>query len=255
MDLKETSFRYTDRQAMGTEQVRRPISILVIDDDPQVRKMLKTILSAEGFNVVLAEDAVSGLRSAYQSHPDLILLDVIMPNVDGYEVCRRLREMTSVPIIFVTAMGNIEDIARGFSLGADDYIVKPFDVSELKCRLVSCLRRSGEQAGLQASVLFPADSVMLNCSRHELVIGNRTVYLTPKEFEVLRLMIRHRGKVLSVDAILSQVWGPERIGEPDLVKQYIYQLRQKIEPDPNAPQYIHTVWGGGYYFEANDSLE
>ncbi|HEC33803.1 MAG TPA: winged helix family transcriptional regulator, partial [Chloroflexi bacterium] len=96
--------------------------------------------------------------------------------------------------------------------------------------------------------------VMLNCGRHELVIDDQTVYLTPKEFEVLRLLIRHAGKVLSVDAILAQVWGPERIGEPDLVKQYIYRLRRKIEPDPKSPRYLHTVRGGGYYFDAEDLL-
>jgi len=216
--------------------------------------MLRIMLTAEGFDVVLAQDALSGLRAAYQTHPDAILLDVMMPNVDGFEACRRLREMTDVPIIFVTAKGTIEDVVRGFSVGADDYVVKPFNSSELISRIVACLRRAGERAGEGAEVLFPAASVMLDCGRHELVIGNRTVYLTPKEFEVLRLLVRHAGKVLSKDAILSRVWGPERIGEPDLVKQYIYRLRRKIEPDPDSPRYLHTVRGGGYYFDVDDLL-
>ena len=228
---------------------RKPC-VLVIDDEAGARNMLRIALTAEGFSVVLAEDAVSGLRAAYQHHPDAILLDVMMPDVDGYEACRRLREMTSTPILFLTAKGSIEDIVRGFSLGADDYIVKPFNIAELKYRLKGCLRRSEDQGGHKSEVLFPAPSIMLDCERHELMIEDRTVYLTPKEFEILRLLVRHAGKVLSADAILVHVWGSERIGEPDLVKQYIYRLRQKVEPDPDAPKYIHTVWGSGYYFDA-----
>lgn len=216
--------------------------------------MFKVILGAEGLEILTAQDALSGLRMAYQHHPDVILLDVVMPEVDGFEVCRRLREMTDVPIIFVTARGTIEDVVRGFSLGADDYIVKPFDRSELISRLFACLRRAGEREDRQLEVLFPAASVMLDCGRHELVIGNRTVYLTPKEFEVLRLLIQHAGRVLSPDAILTRVWGPERIGEPDLVKQYIYRLRRKIEPDPRSPRYIRTVRGSGYFFDSEDLL-
>jgi len=216
--------------------------------------MLKMILSAEGFEVLTAQDASSGLRMAYQSRPDVVLLDVVMPEIDGFELCRRLREMTDVPIIFVTARGTIEDIVRGFSLGADDYVVKPFDRPELVSRLWACLRRASEREDREQEILFPAASVMLNCDRHELVVGNRTVYLTPKEFEVLRLLIRHAGRVLSPDAILARVWGPERVGEPDLVKQYIYRLRRKIEPDPSSPRYLHTVRGSGYYFDAEDLL-
>jgi two-component system KDP operon response regulator KdpE len=229
--------------------------ILVVDDEPETLKMLRIMLTSEGFEVLAAQGAIEGLRMAYQAHPDAILLDVMMPEVDGFEVCQRLREMTDVPIIFVTAKGTIEDIVRGFSLGADDYIVKPFDSSELISRLIASLRRAGERADESVEVLFPAGSVVLDCGRHELLIGTRNVYLTPKEFEVLRLLVRHTGKVLSADAILTQVWGPERVGEPDLVKQYIYKLRQKIENDPASPRYLHTVRGGGYYFDADDLIQ
>jgi DNA-binding response OmpR family regulator len=212
------------------------------------------MLTAEGFEVVSAQDALTALRVAYQEHPDAILLDVMMPDIDGFEACRRLREMTDVPIIFVTAKGAIEDIVQGLSLGADDYVVKPFERSELLSRLAACLRRAGERTDDGGDYLFPAESVVLDCDRHELVIGNRTVYLTPKEFEVLRLLVRHAGKVLSTDAILTRVWGPDWIGEPDLVKQYVYRLRRKIESDPGDPRYLHTVRGGGYYFDAEDLL-
>ena len=232
--------------------MRRQFRVLAVDDQPDILVLLRAMLTAEGFDVVVAQNALSALRAAYQTHPDAILLDVMMPDVDGFEACRRLREMTDVPIIFVTAKGTIEDVVRGLSLGADDYVVKPFQRSELVSRLAACLRRSGDRTGEKGDFLFPTDSVMLDCDRHELVIGNRTVYLTPKEFEVLRLLTRHAGKVLSTDAILTRVWGPEWIGEPDLVKQYIYRLRRKIEPNPGSPRYLHTVRGGGYYFDSEE---
>jgi two-component system response regulator VicR len=227
--------------------------ILVIEDEPEMLEMLQMMLTAEGFDVVGAQDALTGLRAAYQTHPDAILLDVMMPSMDGFEACRRLREMTDVPIIFVTGKAtSMDDIVRGFSLGGDDYVAKPFNKSELMSRLKARLRRAGERDESDIEYISPAASVILNCSRHELVIGNRSIYLGPKEFEVMRLLIRHNGKVLSRDAILAQVWGPERVGEPDLVKQYIYRLRQKVELDPGTPEYIHSVRGEGYYFDVGD---
>ncbi|HDQ74237.1 MAG TPA: response regulator transcription factor [Chloroflexi bacterium] len=232
--------------------MRRCFRVLVVDDHPDVLAILKAMLVKEGFEVVVAPDALSGIRLAYEKHPDAILLDVMLPDLDGFEACRRLRDMTEAPIIFVTAKGTIEDIVKGLSLGADDYVVKPFERTELLSRLSACLRRAHEQSGEGSDLIFPATSIMLDSDRHELLIENRTVYLTPREFEVLRLMVRHTGKVLSADAILTRVWGPEWIGEPDLIKQYIYRLRQKIEPDPASPQYLHTVRGGGYYFDAED---
>jgi DNA-binding response OmpR family regulator len=226
----------------------RRFSILVIDDDAAVLAMLRIMLTQKGFDVVTAQDALTGLRSAYEIHPDAILLDVMMPEMNGFETCRRLREFTDVPIIFVTAKGTIEDIVHGLSLGADDYLVKPFNHTELISRLMTCLRRSAKQAKDESNSLFPAASMTLDCDRHEMLIGNLTVFLTPKEFEILRLMIHHAGKVLSVDTILTKVWGSAWVGEPDLVKQYIYRLRQKIEQDPKAPRYLQTVRGKGYCF-------
>ena len=234
--------------------MRRRFRLLVIDDEPDMLAMLQRLLSREGFDVISAQDALTGLRTAYQTHPDAILLDIMMPDVDGFETCRRLREMTDVPIIFVTAKGLIEDVVRGLRLGADDYVVKPFECSELVSRVMACLRRAGERPEDKSDFLFPAASIVLDCGRHEMVIGDRTVYLAPKEFEVLRLLVRYAGKVLSADAILNGVWGPEWIGEKDLVKQYVYRVRQKIESEPSAPEYIHTVRGEGYYFDAHDLL-
>jgi DNA-binding response OmpR family regulator len=227
------------------------LRILVVEDEPEVRDLLELTLGAEEFEVITAGDIASGLRAAYQQHPDAIILDVMLPAVDGFEGCRRLREMTSVPILFLTGKATTtDDIVRGLSLGADDYITKPFSRAELISRLKAALRRSGGTPEGEATRLFPTPNVVLDCDRHELTIDDRTIYLCPLEFRVLEILIRHAGRVLSHDAILAQVWGPERIGESFLVRQYIYQLRRKVEFDPGAPEYIHAVRGEGYYFEA-----
>jgi two-component system response regulator RegX3 len=212
--------------------------------------MHRKVLVQEGFEVVVAHDALSGLRATYQSHPDAIILDVMMPDMDGFEACRRIREMTDVPILLVTGKATAsDDIVHGFSVGADDYLVKPFSPSELISRLLARLHRSSKAQSSESEYLSPDASVILNSDRHELIIEGRTIYLPPKEFQVLRLLLRHPGQVLGLNAILSQVWGAERIGETDLVKQYIYRLRKKIEPDPSSPRYIHSVRGEGYYFQ------
>lgn len=227
--------------------------VLVIDDEPGFLEMLNLALSIEGFSVIVASNAAAGLRAAFQSKPDAILLDVMMPDMDGYEVCRRLREMTDAPIIFVTAKDTPDDILHGFSMGADDYVVKPFQISELLCRLEVSLQRTAKQYENDPNLLFVTDSLMLDCDRREMVHGNQIVHFTPLEFAVLRLLIHHSGKVLSPDAVLTQVWGYEQAGNLELVKQYIYRLRRKIEPDPDNPRYLHTVWGEGYYFDVEPS--
>lgn len=229
----------------------RPFCILYIDDDPVMRELVHIALTDSGMECLLAEDAVSGLRMAYQSRPDAIILDVMMPQIDGFETCQRLREMTDAPIIFLTGHATTtEDVVRGFGLGADEYISKPFNEQELVSRIKACLRRSGEQPETHGEYLYPCSMVVLDCSRHEVTINDQPVYLCPKEFEVLELLIRHAGQVLSRDAILARVWGSERVGEPDLVKQYVYRLRKKMESVPSSARYIHSVRGGGYYFEA-----
>ncbi|RME36074.1 MAG: DNA-binding response regulator [Thermoflexia bacterium] len=223
--------------------------VLVIDDEPDLLEMVQIILQNAGFEVITAIDGFSGLRMAYQKHPDQILLDMMIPDMDGLEVCRRLRELTDVPIIFLTARSSIEDIVAAFSNGADDYLTKPFHAAELISRIWSMLRRAMAQTGKESPVIVLSSAILLDCDRHELEVEGRRVYLTPTEFKVLRYLMQHAGRTLTADAILAHVWGPEYIGEPDLVKQYIYRLRQKIEPDPDNPRYIHTIRGGGYYFE------
>jgi DNA-binding response OmpR family regulator len=212
------------------------------------------MLSRKGFIVVTASDAMQGLREAYKSHPDVIILDVMMPKMDGFEACRRLREMTDTPILFLTGQATTtDDVVKGLNLGADEYMTKPFRSDELISRLFVCLRRGAGRSEERSDYISLTPSICLDCARHELILGNRSVYLPPREFEVLRLLMHHAGRVLSLDAILAQVWGPERIGETGLVKQYIYQLRQRIEPNPQEPIYLHSVRGGGYYFFAGDA--
>jgi two-component system KDP operon response regulator KdpE len=226
---------------------------MVVDDDPEFRQMIQVSLRAAGYEVVTAPDALSALRVADNHRPDAILLDIMMPQMDGFDACARLRELTEAPIIFTTARGNIEDIVKGFSVGADDYLVKPFRMEVLTSRLRACLRRASRSQSTEEAVLYPADWFVLDCGRHELHIDGRDIYLTPREFEVLRVLIQHVGTVLSVDAILSRIESADDLS-PDLVKQYIYRLRKKIEPDPANPRYLHTVWGVGYYFDLGDSV-
>ncbi len=227
--------------------------ILIIDDDVDILRMLKLALTGNGFDVTMAASGLDGLRRAYEIHPDAIILDVMMPMHDGFEICRRLREMTEVPIIFLTARGTVDDIVRGLALGADDYVTKPFNEKELISRLVASLRRAANKDETPDILVFTQGAFVLDRSRRHAVVGGEIVHLTPTEFEVLDYLVRHAGKVLSRDAILARVWGPEYLGETELVKQFIYRLRQKIETDPRKPRFIHTVPSTGYFFEAADS--
>lgn len=227
--------------------------ILVIDDDVDILRMLKLALTGNSFDVTMAASGLDGLRRAYEIHPDAIILDVMMPMHDGFEICRRLREMTEVPIIFLTARGTVDDIVRGLALGADDYVTKPFNEKELISRLVASLRRAANKDETPDILVFTQGAFVLDRSRRHAVVGGEIVHLTPTEFEVLDYLVRHASKVLSRDAILARVWGPEYLGETELVKQFIYRLRQKIETDPRKPRFIHTVPSTGYFFEAADS--
>ena len=232
--------------------MKQQFRVLVIDDNREILEMMEFMLSDEGFEVVSAVDPVSGLRAVYREHPDAVVLDVMMPQMDGFEVCRRIRELTDVPVLLYSGKAQEpEDVVRGFSVGADDYLVKPFRPLELISRLYARLRSNHEARAEQKTYLSPDASVILNADRRELVLKGQTVYLPPKEFKVLEMLLRHPGQVITTSAILSQVWGPERMGQTDLVKQCVYRLRKKVEPDPSSPRYIHSVRGEGYYFEIN----
>jgi two-component system KDP operon response regulator KdpE len=225
--------------------------VLVVDDDPDMLDYLRMLLGREGFSVIEALDGVSALRAAYNSQPDAILLDIMMAGLDGFEVCDRLREMTDVPIIFVTAKGDTDHLVRGLGVGGDDYVTKPFEPVELVSRLHASLRRVGKAA--EPKDRNAADGgAALDYDRRELVLDNRTVYLTPKELQVMRLLLSEPGRVFSAEAITAHVWGNDQPSNPNLVKQYICRLRRKIEIEPRSPRYLRNVRGEGYYFDTRD---
>ncbi|NIS82340.1 MAG: response regulator [Anaerolineales bacterium] len=224
--------------------------ILVIDDELKTLDLLAMRLRGDGFEVLTASTGHEGLRLAYEKHPDVIFLDIVMPGIDGLEVCRRLRTMTNAVILFVSVKGKTEDIVHGLQMGADDYIIKPYRYQELIARMTACLRRRGT-GPLPPVRLDKGEALLVADPSRRLIFINdgRSVQLTPKEYELLVYLVRNQGRVLSVDAILANVWGKEYSGDRHLVKQFIYRLRSKLEADPSNPEYIVTVRGSGYAFE------
>jgi DNA-binding response OmpR family regulator len=223
--------------------------VLIVEDDVPTLELLRMRLERDGYEVTVASSGQDALRQAYAAHPDVVILDVILPGMDGFEVCRLLREMTEVVILFVTVKGRKQDIIRGLQLGADDYLTKPYDYQELLARLTASLRRV--EHDLPPPVLFSSgDRVTVgDPSRRQVLVNDRKVTLTPKEFKVLCYLMKNTGRVMSAEAILANAWGPEYAGDRQLVKEYIYRLRKKLEPGPGEPRYLLTVRGSGYVFE------
>lgn len=222
--------------------------ILVVDDDRDLLKLVADGLSQEGYHVLTATDAREALRIAYREHPDLIVLDIMLPGMDGIETCRRLRELTEVPIIMLTAMSREKDVVRGLSAGADDYVTKPFGMAELVARVRACLRRKAGDAGRRSSVIV-AGELVVDLARHRVTVRNEPVELTPTEFRLLAYLARHRGYVIHHERLLTEVWGPEYRDQLDYLRLYISYLRRKIEEDPSKPQLIKTERGVGYYLD------
>jgi DNA-binding response OmpR family regulator len=226
------------------------VRVLIIDDELRTLELLAMRLAEDGYLVEKASTGEQGLRMAYGFHPDVVILDVIMPGMDGLQVCQQLRVMTDAVILFVTVRSRTEDIVRGLRAGADDYVIKPYKYQELRARIKACLRRRKETA-LPPLRLAQGEAILSADPSRRLVFLNdgRSVQLTPTEFDLLEYLINNQGRVLSADAILANVWGPGYSGEHQLVKQFIYRLRSKLEPDPSDPEYILTVRGSGYTFE------
>lgn len=223
--------------------------ILIVDDDTTILNLLELSLRKDGFEVLKATSGLTGLKIAYDAHPDAIVLDVMMPGMDGLEVCRRLREMTDASILVLSAKGQTEDIVRALQVGADDYMVKPYVYAEVFARLTACLRRRASSQPPEVVQTSDETLWLTDPPRHLVFVDGRAVKLTPKEFGVLQYLARHSGRVLSADAILANVWGPEYVGEHCLLKQFIYRLRTKLETDPRQPRHILTVRGSGYVLE------
>lgn len=216
--------------------------ILIIEDDPAIMKLLQRGLSYEGYTVDTATDGRSGLNMARDHSPDLVILDWMLPGMDGLDVCHRLRLGGAVPILMLTAKDTIQDRIQGLDAGADDYMVKPFNLDELTARVRALLRRTQAE---RVQVLQFAD-LSLDTSTREVTRGTRLIQLTAKEHELLELFLRHPRQVLTRDVIFDRVWGYDFGGESNVLEVYIRYLRQKLEDNEQLPRLIHTVRGVGY---------
>ena len=221
--------------------------ILVIDDEEVTVSLLATLLEMNDFEVVKAYRAEEGLRKAYRTHPDLVLLDIMMPDMDGWDVCKRLRELSDVPIIFLTARTDKEDIVRGLEMGADDYVIKPYDNDELVARIRAHLRRMPKNA-VSEELVFDGGDFRINFLNREVTVDGETRHLTPKEFSLLSVLARNAGRVMTRENLVTEAWGDEYADAVDSLKLYVHYLRKKIEKDPNNPRYILTSRGVGYRF-------
>jgi DNA-binding response OmpR family regulator len=223
-------------------------TVLVIDDDARVRELSVATLQTE-YDVVVAEDGQKGLRALYERRPDVVLLDVRMPGMDGYEVCRRIREVSDVPIIMVSGHGEDEDVARGLDAGADDYVVKPFRPLPLLARVRAALRRRAPSSDEPEVLSFQDGALVLDTGRRVAVVGGKDVMLSATEYKLLDVLARNAGQVLTHGQILSAVWGYEYGGETGYVKTYVGLLRAKLERNPSKPELIRSRRGLGYYLE------
>lgn len=221
--------------------------ILVVDDEQTTVEILSLVLNRQGYDVIKAYRAEEALRKAYRMHPDLVLLDIMMPEMDGWEVCKRLRELSDVPIIFLTARTDTEDIVKGLEMGADDYIVKPYDSDELIARVRAHLRRAPRNK-LVEELVFDGGRFTINLMNREVNVDGEQQHLTPKEFSLLSLLARNAGRVLTRKELVTEAWGEEYSDAIDSLKLYIHYLRKKIEKDPSRPEYILTSRGVGYRF-------
>ena len=228
-------------------------TILAADDDPQLLRLVTRNLQLEGYDVLAASDGQQALTQIEQQMPDLVLLDVMMPKMDGFTVCHRVREFSTVPIIIVTARGQDQDKVRGLDLGADDYLTKPFSVDELLARVRAVLRRTQFTIKDHTQGLQPAATIgnlEIDYSQHLVKMAGQEITLTPTEYRILAYLAQNAGRVLTQDLLLEHVWGGEYLGESHMLQVNINRLRRKLEADPAHPRYILTKVGVGYYLTA-----
>jgi len=223
--------------------------LLLIDDSQDMQKLVGMFLEREGYEVIRAANGKEGLRQLARWQPDLVLLDIMMPEVDGWETCRRIREMSNIPIIMLTAKSQELDVVRGLEIGADDYVTKPFDLSELRARIRSLLRRAKEMVQEETVPLVLDDGWLhIDLNKRLVMANSKPVDLTPTEFRLLTALVQKAGRVVPHRQLLRQVWGPEYGDEVHYLKLYIRYLRQKLEKDPSSPHYLLTEWSVGYRF-------
>jgi len=222
--------------------------ILVVDDEERMARFVRLNLEHDGFQVVEAYRGIEAIHKLRDSMPDVVLLDVMMPDLDGFEVLKLIREVSQVPVIMLTAKGEEDDRVKGLELGADDYITKPFSPRELVSRVRAVLRRT-EASGFSSREVYEVDeNLKMDFSRREIWVGGKLVKLRPTEYRLLYHLVQNAGWVMTYDQLLSKVWGYEYRDEPHYVRLYVNYLRQKIEKDPANPRYILTERGVGYRF-------
>lgn len=223
-------------------------TVLMIDDDANLTRLLTESLEGAGYRVLSAANGLDGLRALYDGRPDLVILDVMMPRMDGWDTLKRIREMSDVPVIVLTARDAEQERLRGFELGADDYVTKPFSLAEMNARLRAVLTRANRTKALgdESQPPLAVGDLVIDFAGRRVLRRGEVVALTPTEYRLLVALAEHAGRTLSHNQLLTAVWGPEYADEPSYVKRYIWYLRQKIEDDPATPRYVETVRGFGY---------
>ena len=226
--------------------------ILVVDDEAAQIRLVTQVLGGNGYEVLKASSGQEAVRVVYEHKPALVLLDVIMPEIDGWQTCRLIREMSDIPIIMFTGKRNSEeDIVRGLECGADEYLAKPVGNRELLARVKAVLRRAEKPSSLnEKKVIFANDYLTIDVMERKVTVNGQRLKLTPREFRLLSLLVENTDHILSHKQVLENVWGWEYIDDIDYVRIYVSHLRQKIEPDPSQPRYILTEPGVGYYFHS-----
>ena len=226
--------------------------ILLVDDEPLIIKGLKYTLGQEGYETLAAYDGEEALEVFFANTVDLVLLDVMLPKLDGIQVCQRIRESSNVPIIMLTAKGEDMDKILGLEYGADDYMTKPFNILEVKARIKTILRRASQPVAAEKKKIIRVRDLEVNIVNRSVTLGGKEVRLTAKEFDLLQLFINNRGKVFSREAMLETVWKYDYMGDARTVDVHIRRLREKIERNTSQPEFIFTKWGVGYYFTDKD---
>jgi DNA-binding response OmpR family regulator len=225
--------------------------VLVVDDDPLLVRLLRTHLEKAGYRVLAAADGEQALEVAADELPDLVVLDLMLPKLDGYEVCRRIREFSLVPVVMLTARGEPVDKLRGFEMGADDYLSKPFVPAELLARVRAVLRRSQQTGSSSTPSIVRCGDISVDLLRRRVTLGDEVVKLTATEFQLLQQLAINAGKVLSHTDLLTKVWGPEYRDDRDYLWAYVRHLRRKLERDPEHPVHILSQPGFGYVLECS----
>ena len=226
-------------------------SVLIVDDEVGIIRILRASLKASGFETVAAKDGCEALEAMKKYLPDVLILDILMPRMDGFEVCRRVREWSKIPIIMLSAMRDEEEKVKCLDLGADDYVCKPFDLSELTARIRAVLRRATEAKIACSKPAFTSGDLTVDFVKRRVTVNGSEVSLTPTEYSFLLELVLNAGTALTHQHLLNKVWGPEYVCEVEYLRVFANRLRVKIEPDPARPKYIATAHGVGYKFQTS----